>query len=228
MDPTQMTFFLQVCDSGFPNGSFAHSFGLETLIEEGVVKDEDAFRQTLGDWFRRQLIPFEGLAAHIAWEYANSMDFGRLADLGELVVISTVATQTRQGMQNVGRRTITEVARMMPGGFVAEYANRVAVGEAKTTFAIALAVAAADMGIAHEEVVTAVLYSSLSTTIGTAVRTVPLGQTAGQRLLLEARGWLGEIPNYSGMTADDLSSAVPLWEIAQMNHEWHGGRLFMS
>lgn len=228
IDSWRLTFLLQLCDSGFPNGSFAHSFGLETLIEEGVVHDVATFQQLLCDWFQLQCIPFEGLSAHLAWEHAIVGDLAGLIALADVVSLSTVPEQTRRGVLNIGRRTVAELARLMPQRFLNTYAERVLAGEAKATFAIAIAVAAAELGIPREQTVTAALYSGLASMIGAAVRTVPLGQSAGQQLLCAARSWLCEMPSYQGYTADDLSCASPLWEIAQMNHQHLDGRLFMS
>ena len=40
---------LQISDSNFPTGSFSHSFGLETFIQEGQVTNKDGFSNGLID-----------------------------------------------------------------------------------------------------------------------------------------------------------------------------------
>ena len=44
---------LQTNDASFPSGSFAHSFGLEGLVQLGQVTDRDTF----GDFIRHQIVP---------------------------------------------------------------------------------------------------------------------------------------------------------------------------
>ena len=38
-----MLALLQICDSSLPTGSFSHSFGLETYIQEEIVHNKESF-----------------------------------------------------------------------------------------------------------------------------------------------------------------------------------------
>ena len=52
-DAAWIVGFLQAGDSFYPTGGYAHSFGLEGLVELGVVRD----RATLADFFRLSVLP---------------------------------------------------------------------------------------------------------------------------------------------------------------------------
>jgi urease accessory protein len=69
----------------------------------------------------------------------------------------------------------------------------------------------------------------VSSLIQNAVRGVPLGQTDGQKLLVEMQVKIHEAKNrIMKLTKDDLGAVSPGLEIAQMRHERLHVRLFMS
>ncbi|MFD1675351.1 urease accessory protein UreF [Alicyclobacillus fodiniaquatilis] len=229
MNPAQFSFMLQMGDGNFPNGAFSHSFGLETLIEAGLVVDAATFEQALADWFHLQLVPFDGLAAHIAWALTKAGDMEGLLALAELVSASLLAEQSKRGALLIGKRSLQVLHDLVPhGGATQWYWEKVAAGEACATHALALAVASAEMGIGQDFTRTAVLYSALSSLIAAAVRAVPIGQSAGQQLLATGRSWIESAPSMAGYQMADISSTAAMWEIAQMNHKALNGRLFMS
>jgi len=63
---SELAALLQLADAAFPAGAFAHSFGLETAIVEGRVRDE----ATLDAWLRAALhgtfAPLDGAAFVLA------------------------------------------------------------------------------------------------------------------------------------------------------------------
>src|SRR5438093_241797 len=52
-DATWLCGLLQAGDSFYPTGSYAHSFGLEGLVQEGVIRD----RETLREFIFRSALP---------------------------------------------------------------------------------------------------------------------------------------------------------------------------
>ncbi|WP_206916641.1 urease accessory protein UreF [Alicyclobacillus suci] len=228
MNAQQLSFMLQICDGNFPNGAFSHSFGLETLIETGVVHDAATFQSALKSWFDLQLIPFDGLAAHLAWEYAHARDGAGVIRLADVVSSSLIAEQAKRGSLQIGKRSLQVLYGLVPGGITEWYWQRVCAGEVETTHGIALAVAAAEIGIEQSLSTAAVLYSALSSLVAAGVRAIPIGQTVGQQILATARRWMQEAPDFTGRTPEDISSSAVRWEIAQMNHKRLNGRLFMS
>lgn len=228
MNASSFSLMLQMCDGNFPNGAFSHSFGLETLIEEGLIHDASTFVDALDDWFHLQLVPFDGLAAHIAWERASASDIDGILDVAELVTASLLAEQSRRGAMQVGKRSLQVLKDLVPNGMTQVLWEKVATDQAHVTHAIALAVAAADSQVEQDFATAAVLYSGLANVVATAIRAIPIGQTKGQQILAIGRGWIRHAPSLSGHQLTDISSAAAWWEIAQMNHKYLSGRLFMS
>jgi urease accessory protein UreF len=62
-----------------------------------------------------------------------------------------------------------------------------------------------------------------------AVRGVPLGQQAGQRVIRQAQDWVQHaVETSKQLDESDLGAIAPGLEIAQMRHEQQRARLFMS
>ncbi|GMA62757.1 hypothetical protein NZD89_23415 [Alicyclobacillus fastidiosus] len=228
MNSQSFLFMLQICDGNFPNGAFSHSFGLETLIEEGRICDAKTFQEALDDWFHLQLLPFDGLAAHIAWERADALDEDGVLEVAEIVCASLLAEQSRRGALQIGKRSLQVLSGLVKRGMTQRYWEKVSAGTAQATHSIAVAVAAADLGVEQDFATKAVLYSALSGLVAAGIRAVPIGQTIGQQILATGRGWIAAAPPLSGRQVADISSAAAMWEVAQMNHKYLNGRLFMS
>jgi len=93
--------------------------------------------------------------------------------------------------------------------------------------AFACAVDALD--IPHEEALLAMLFSWLENQVLVCVKSVPLGQVAGQRLLLSLRADLEQAAVTARTLPDDaLSNWSPGLSMLSMRHEVQHGRLYRS
>lgn len=76
---------LQICDSSFPGGSFAHSFGLESALNHRFVTEEvgtlDSFVLLTLEQANSQLIPFV-VSAHNLYFCSSSADLSHPVNLG--------------------------------------------------------------------------------------------------------------------------------------------------
>lgn len=219
---------MQVTDGNFPNGAFSHSFGLEMFIESKKVVDERTFCDALHHYFYLQLIPFEGLSTYLTWQRAQQSDVQGIVEIGDLVAASLLPEETRRGALQIGHRTLQMINETISESSIRVLSEFVEQRQAFVTYGMSVAVACASLGISNQEAVATVLYAEMSSLVTAAVRAVPLGQTAGQRLLAKCRTWLEDVPCYEGCCVEDVSGAALEWEIAQMNHAFLNGRLFIS
>ena len=80
-----------------------------------------------------------------------------------------------------------------------------------------------------KEMAGAYLYSTSAALVGAALRLLPLGQLAGQRLLWNLRPLIAELAaELQNKTETDMSSFAPALEIASMRHAMLDARLFRS
>ena len=87
----------------------------------------------------------------------------------------------------------------------------------------------AALGIEEEETLYHYLYAQTSAMVTNCVKTIPLSQSAGQKLLCGCYGEFEEILSYiSDCTEDDLCLSAPGFDIRGIQHEKLYSRLYMS
>lgn len=205
----------------FPTGGFSYSHGLEWLVEDGAVTDEAATRDWLTTLLDHGSAWCDALLLCAAHRAAD--DAAQLADLADLAAALPGTAEwaletTAQG--DAFRRAIAagwpDLDPPLPAALPLAYP--VAVGALCGRAGVPLASAAP----AFLQAVTAHLISA-------AVRLVPLGQSAAQRLAAAANRRIPTIAaRAQGADLDQLGSATLRLDLASMAHETQYTRLFRS
>ncbi|MFC3039781.1 urease accessory protein UreF [Virgibacillus xinjiangensis] len=223
-----LTFF-QLCDSNFPIGGFSHSYGLETYIQEGVVSDKNSFQQWLFTYFTEQVKYNEGLAFKLVTEALELNDLEQVWYADRLLHAQNLPKETREGNMQMGDRMLKLARSLYDDQTLEIYQQRL---REKTSFghgAVVFAMIAHHFGARQQEGLAFYLYSLLSNLVQNAVRSIPLGQTAGQLIMHENREQLVELANEIGdLSMDEFGIVSPGLEISQMKHEHVKVRIFMS
>ncbi|WP_084268835.1 urease accessory protein UreF [Oceanobacillus damuensis] len=85
------------------------------------------------------------------------------------------------------------------------------------------------MQVPKETTILYYLYSSITSLVQNAVRAIPLGQTAGQKIIYTFQNHLTEAVKYiMDLSEDDFGIVSPGLELSQMHHERVNIRIFMS
>ncbi len=220
---------LQANDSFYPTGSYAHSFGLEGLVHEGVVRD----RATLREFVFRSALPALRhadlpLAAH-AWRAFAIPDWPRI---GELCVLSSAlksAREARLASENIGRQRAELAASLHASPLAQEFVRRANEHTWPFSSAVSAALEGRALGAPLDAVLAAVVYSNLAALIAAAMKLLRLGQNGAQSLLTEAL-----ITSPAFITAavatplDEIGWFNPWLDIAAARHETADARMFIS
>ncbi|WP_350001194.1 urease accessory protein UreF [Pseudarthrobacter sp. WHRI 8279] len=213
----------QLTDSALPTGAFAHSLGFETYVDGGVVADEAGFGVWLSAFVSQSLTYSDGLAIRFLYE---GWDVG---ELDELLSASLLPRQLREASVKMGGRLLEIGAEVFPSPALELYRDLVATGRAAGHQPLAFAVVARSLGVPLQEALAAYLFASVTSLTQNAVRAIPLGQNAGQRLLRQAADDVAAaVERVSHLTPDDFGAVTPGLEISQMRHERQRARMFMS
>jgi urease accessory protein len=218
---------LQLSDSFYPTGSYAHSFGLEGLVQEGAVRDRATLRTFLLEQALPQLartdLPIAVQAFEAAGEPADWARLRRLCYLGGAVRGSR---EPREASEAIGRQRL-HLAVMLHGGFAREFDRRSA-GWPRPLSVIA-AVEGRTLGLPREAVLSTLVYAAAAGLVAASVKLLRIGQNAAQTLLAEAmRGAPALIAGAVALPPERIGSFNPWWDIAAARHETAEFRLFIS
>lgn len=222
---------LQTTDSFYPTGTYAHSFGLEGLVQAGAVRD----RATLREFLLEQAVPQLGrtelpIAAR-AWDAARAKpDWETLHMLCELGAALRGTRELRAASAAIGAQRLDfSVTVHGAGGLAEDFNHRAAAGGWPRPSCVAAAIEGRALGAPREAVLAAVLYGALSALVAAAVKLLRLGQNASHTLLAEAlAAGEAEVSAAPGRAMEQLGTFNPWWDIASARHETADFRLFIS
>lgn len=218
-----MIRLLQLVSPTLPVGAYTYSQGLEWVVETGMVKDEATALVWIGDCLQFGIARFEAVyLAHMlaAWEKG---DMAQLASLDAEFIASRESAELRAETLQMGyslSRLLTDLA---------SFSAPTKSGFSKPSFPLAWSCAAAAWAIPVHDAISGYLWAWAENQVLAAVKAVPLGQTAGQRMLLA----LGQhIPQFAVDAAaspiDTTTNFLPAFAIASSRHETQYTRLFRS
>lgn len=220
---------LQLCDSNFPSGAFSHSYGLETYIQEEAVYNKDTFFQWLRIFLEKQLIFTDGLGCRFALDKLDNGDIHQIWNLDQLLYVQNIAEEAREANRRIGERMIRMGFELYTVPLLELYVEKIRAKEAFGHPALAFSIIGHFLHIEKEQIVLTLLYSTMASLVQNGVRGIPIGQTDGQKILLELQpNLLAATKKIVLLNQDDFGAAAPGLEIAQMRHERLPVRLFMS
>ena len=224
-----LTALLQANDSFYPTGSYAHSFGLEGLVQEGVIRD----RATLREFLLRSVLPAlrqtELPLAAQAWQALGLEDWTRVGELCHLSSALKAPRELRAAAENIGRQRAELAALLHPHPLAQEYLRRAQAQSWPFSSAVSSALEGCVLGAPQAAVLSGVFYASVAAQLSAAMKMLRLGQNAVQSLLTEA---LAAAPAIIA-AAEQVPFAEIGWfnpwlDIAAARHEMADARMFIS
>jgi len=221
---------LWIASPALPIGGFSYSEGLEAAVEAGLVGNE----AQAGDWLVDQLhlslaraeLPVTAQAL-LAW---RAGDRARVAQLNDWVLRTRETSELRQQSEQMGRSLVEWLKSVRP-----EVLARAAADEhvertrAGLTYPIAWALAMADSAAPVRQSLLACAFGWAENMMQAAVKSVPLGQSAGQRILARLAGEIPTAVNHALALGDNERQAfAPMLAILSARHETQYSRLFRS
>ncbi|HEY4299617.1 MAG TPA: urease accessory UreF family protein [Candidatus Didemnitutus sp.] len=220
---------LQAGDALYPTGSFAHSFGLEGLVQNGVVHDRESLRQLLLlstlPALRQADLP---LCAHARRAFAGP-DWGEIRDLCELASALKTAREARLAAERIGRQRAELAASLHRSELAAGFLRRADAENWPHAAAISAGLEGCVLGAPETAVLAALFYSTIAALVSAAMKLLRLGQNASQSLLTEILALApAAIAFAQKVPRDEIGWFNPWLDIAAARHEFADARLFIS
>lgn len=224
--PGGLLQLIWLASTALPVGGFSYSEGLESAVDAGIVDDETSAAVWLVDQLRlvlgRSELPLVATAIG-GWQ---QHDLARIAALNRWALCTRESSEARLQGTQMGRSMSDWLRDAAPSD------PRVAALRALSpapTWPVASALALARAEVPLRAALLAFAFGWAENIVQAAVRAVPLGQRAGQRLLGRLASEIAPLVDVAAAAGDDDRQAfTPMLAILGARHETQYSRLFRS
>jgi urease accessory protein len=229
MEASRLAALLQLSSPALPIGGYSYSQALESAVELKIITDEASACQWIGQQLSIVVAQCEApvwILLHGGWTNRDASHIGYWNDWFH----ATRETQElRQETEQMGW-SLARLAQELEWG--EPDALACLLEQAIITLPAAHAYSTHALGIDQQAGLTAYLFTWLENQVMAAIKTVPLGQMAGQRILDHTRRQLPavyeEATGRASHSPPRVYTLAPQFAILSSRHETQYSRLFRS
>ena len=225
MQATPLLRLLQLASPSLPIGAYTYSQGLEAAIEAGAVHDESSARA----WITEALGVVADFEAPVLWRLLKGFearDRAAVTYWTECFVAARDTAEFRAETIQMGYSLSKLVGELK----VADDALlKIMASQPEIPLPTAFAFAAEALDVSHEAALLGLLFSMVENQMLVCVKSIPLGQVSGQRLLLSLHPVIEVAARQAQALEDDeLSNWAPGLSLLSMQHEVQYSRIYRS
>jgi len=218
---------LQVNDSAFPTGGYAHSYGFEQVVQSGLVCDAESMARYIENHLWPMLTHFELPIVRFARAAALENNQAALIELDDCMDATKTARELREASRATGRRRLHAFVETSASPALAAFARSVEEGRSHAHHAMVYGIGLA--ALPQQALLTSWAFQGLSAVCLSSPKLLRIGQDAAQRVLTRSLAPIDKNVALSlNVSRDELGWFDPLVEIASMQHEIADERLFIS
>jgi urease accessory protein len=226
MQSASLLHLLQLASPSLPVGAYSYSQGLETAMARGFVHDEYSARVWIVDMLEEIVAHFE---APLTWRLIQAFetcDADAVAHWTAMFVASRDSAEFRAETVQMGYSLTKLLSELVPEDTAL---LNLLQQQSEVPFPTALAAATVALQVPPESALLGVLFSWAENQVLACVKSVPLGQVAGQRLLLSLTEAIEAAAVTARTLADhELSNWSPGLSLLSIHHEVQYSRLYRS
>jgi urease accessory protein len=219
---------LWLASPALPVGGFSYSEGLEAAVDAGLVHDEASAAEWLVDQLHLSLARSDLAVVAQAIPAWGEHNLARIRALNDWVLSTRETQEFRLQTEQMGR-SLQAWAQSLgePGEGVWQRLQSAHLQP--PSYPVAMACAAAASGAPLADSLAGFAFGWAENMVQAAIKSVPLGQSAGQRMLARL---VHEIPDAvaqaQSLGDDDRQAFTPLLALLSARHETQYSRLFRS
>lgn len=223
-------YLLQVNDALFPIGGYSHSYGLETYIQNGTLLTAEDAKKYLNNKLKYSILYTDLLGVRLAYDYAKEGQLNKLVELNQVSEASKLPAEIREASLKMGSRfykTIEGLDIPYESDVLHQFIEK--IGQKKIHHACLYGIFCASVGLNELDCLSHYLYAQTSAVVTTCVKSIPLSQTDGQKILASSFALLDQMLE-EVMTLDVCmyGCSAPAFDIRSMQHECLYSRIYMS
>ncbi len=220
-DSITLARLLQLTNANLPIGAFSYSEGIETLVDQGTIKDVASLKQWIVDSLRFGSLRIDAAIMLRLMNAAAKQDTQQLTYWDAWLTASRESEEMRAQSKNMGR-ALWRLFQELKG-------NPYQEEQSTENFISIFAQVAVAWEIPIRESIYAYLHSWCTNIITAGVRLIPIGQSEGQRVLWWLPDHIEAAVQFAECAQD---SDLYMWNagqaLASMNHETLYCRLYRS
>ncbi len=211
-----------------PVGGFSYSEGLEAAVECGSVAGESSASDWLADQLHLTLARSDLAVVAKAVAAWRRGDLAHVCELNDWVLQTRETSELRLQAEQMGR-SLVEWLRNQDAGDAARLLQAQALADMSPTYPVAFALAASRTQAPVRNVLLAFAFGWAENMVQAALKSVPLGQSAGQRILARLASEIPAAADHAHRLLDSERQAFsPMLAILSAQHETQYSRLFRS
>ena len=220
---------MQLASPALPVGGFSYSEALESAVDAGLVGNEAQARTWLQDQLHLGLARSDLAVVGKAFNAWRRTDLADIAELNAWVTTTRETSELRQQTEQMGRSLVAWMKYRH--GDAERPASLLFLTALKPapTWPVAFALAAVDTGAPCREALLSFAFGWAENMVQAALKSVPLGQSAGQRILAVLSADIPAAVDQAMRLLDSQRQAfTPMLAILSAQHETQYSRLFRS
>jgi urease accessory protein len=217
---------LQMTSQAFPIGGYSHSYGLEAAIELKSVRDEESVREWIADVLAFSMGAYEMPVLHDMGEAWSARDIMALGRLNAQFLAARESAELRSATVQMGF-SMRKLLAALPN--LAEFLQTTLRSMEEPSLPCVWSGAACAWEIPASDSMAAYLWSWAENQVLVAMKSVPIGQSTGQRVLLKIGEHIAQFIERGPWRDEHLrSNFAPGLAILCSQHETQYSRLFRS
>lgn len=220
---------LQISDSMYPTGAYAHSYGMEGAVQDGLIDNEDDFRAFIDEMVIPGLELLELPATAAAYTATQDASLAKLCELDQLYGAMKPSRELREATARTGRQRLLLNLEMTDEPFWQELEQARLAKRMEAYEPIVLGAQGALGQMSIEDTLGLAFYQGLTPFVNAALKLVRMGQLACQKILSDALAQTAQIVKRAkDIPADKMGWLCPALDISSSRHETAFSRLFIS
>lgn len=216
---------LQLASPSLPVGAYTYSQGLESAIEKGIVDDERSARA----WITEFLNIVADFEAPIVWRLLKAFAARDAATVHYWTECFIAARDTAEFRAETIQMGYSLGKLIVDLKIADESLQAILASQSEIPLPTAFACAAEALAVPHESALLGMLFSMVENQALVCVKSVPLGQVTGQRLLLSLHTMIETAAQRAQQLKDnELSNWAPGLSLLSMQHETQYSRIYRS